>query len=138
MNGLENVVEYIRADTSDICSKIAQKSSEECDRIKADYLKREQSEYWEAINTGTKGAEIRLESLSNLANAEANKQITAMQNEMLTQAFSVAAMKLNELSDENYDLLLKKLGAPSGTDSNELVAQFKERLTNEVLNTLFN
>lgn len=137
MNGLEKVVEYIRADAEKECLEIIENGADECDQISADFSKREQGEYWAAINKGTKSAEQQLESLGNLAAAEAKKQITTMQLEMADEAFRLATAKLRELSKDDFALLLGKLGIPSGISPEDLVAMHKERLLRTVLSTLF-
>ena len=137
MNGLEKIVEYIRADTEKECAEIAQSAAEECSEIKAEYSKREQAEYWKTINEGTKTAEQRLDKLSAMAALEAKKQISEMQKKMTDEAFNLAATKLKSLSGEDFSLLLEKLGLPPGTSAEDLVQQNKERLFQAVTSMLF-
>ncbi|MCL2391335.1 MAG: V-type ATP synthase subunit E family protein [Oscillospiraceae bacterium] len=137
MNGLEKVVEYIRADTSATCLEIAQQAANECTLISDDYTKREQGKYWEAINKGTKSAQQRLDTLNNLAATEASKQIAAMQREMVEAAFGLAAKKLHQLPDDEFQSILIKHGLPPDSDAEYLVSLFKERLSRSVSAVLF-
>ncbi|MCL2227150.1 MAG: hypothetical protein FWB97_05930 [Oscillospiraceae bacterium] len=137
MNGLDRVVEYIRTDTDKECIEISRISSEECEQLKADYLSLEQERYWKAINEGTKAAEQRLESLSALAATEAKKQYTLMQQELLDEAFACAAGIIKGLTDEEFSILLRKVGSPPGISADELVEQYKEKLSRTVMSMLF-
>ncbi|MCL2201481.1 MAG: hypothetical protein FWB75_05900 [Oscillospiraceae bacterium] len=137
MNGLDNVIEYIRENTSEVCAQVAQKTSERCEKVKADYSRREQDEYWKIINHGTKSAEMRVESLSKLASTEANKQISSMQAQMLSQAFAIAEMKLNELPADEYALVLEKHNMPPDLSSHDFLELKRESLNKEVLSVLF-
>ena len=137
MNGLEKIVDYIRADAAKECEEIAACATEECKQIKADYTKREQGEYWNAINKGTKAAELRLQSLGSLAETEAKKQISSMQQEMADVAFEHAAQMFRDLSEEDYSILLRKVQAEDTATPEDLVSRHKESLNKLVISTLF-
>jgi len=137
MNGLEKVVECIRADASEQCREIELSSANKCAAIAEEYSKREQEEYWKVINQGTKDAEIRLKKLGELAASEAKKQLISMRQEMLVEAFSLATDKLRRLSDEEFSVLLTKSGLPIGTKPEELVVHHMEILSRAVISILF-
>jgi len=137
MNGLEKVVECIRADATIQCQEIDSASVAECAAIAEEYSKREQAEYWKVINDGTKEAEARLKQLDELASSEAKKQLITMRREMLVEAFSLAADKIRRLPPDEFADLLTKAGAPPDTTADELVAHYMERLSRAVLSILF-
>jgi len=137
MNGLENIVNLIRADAERECSEVSDNASDECILIKSEYSKKEQDEYWKLINDGTKVAEQRLESLNNLAATESRKQVSAMQQEMADEVFGLAVKKLLELTDGEFSILLRKLNLHPGTTAADIVSKHKDRLNSKVLTILF-
>lgn len=137
MNGLEKLTEYIKSETKAECEDITRKAAEECERIRAEYAKAEQDEYWNTINIGTKEAERRMERLSTLAEMEANKQVLATQQEMIAEAFDLAAKKLLELPEKEYSALLAKLNMKAGTNASDVVAKYKNELSPRVASVLF-
>ena len=137
MNGLEQLVEHIRADTAGNCAAIEEDTKASCKQIKSDYSAKEQDSYWKAINEGTKAAEQRLESLASLAKEQAGNQVIAMHTEMTDLAFKRAKELIAELTQDDYAILLRKLGVSANTTIDDLVASHKERLTRSVTSFLF-
>jgi len=137
MSGLENIVKLIRADAVRECSEISDKSSKECALILAEYSKEEQTEYWKLINDGTKVAEQRLESLSNLAVTESRKQVATMQQEIANEVFELAAKKLSDLTSDEFSILLRKLSLPPDTCARDIVLKYKDKLNSKVITILF-
>jgi len=120
------------------CDETIRKAAEECERIKAQYVQAEQDEYWNMIDAGTKEAERRMERLNTLAEMEANKQILATQQEMIAEAFSLAAKRISSLPRRKYAELLSKLDLKPGANADEVVACFKSELAPRVASALFN
>ena len=137
MDGLEKIVAHIRSKSEMECKAITKAGAEECETIRVEYKKKEQDEYWKAINIGSKDAEQRLESLSSLAAMEAKKQVTAMQQEILEAAFALAAKNMLELPEDKLTELRIKHDAPAGCSTTDFVELFKEKLSQGVLSTLF-
>ena len=137
MTGIEKITEYIKTASEAECEEITRNSIEECERIRTEYSRSEQDEYWRSINNGSKETEQRLSSLGNLASAEANKQIAALQEEMLDQAFALAAKKLLELPGSEYAELRKKFGADPDINAEALVESYRDELSQSVISELF-
>jgi len=137
MNNIEKIIEYIRADSVVELEGIAQKAVEDCERIRSEYARAEQDEYWKAINAGTRETEQRLAKLSELAAMEAQKQLDALYVEMLDKAFALAAEKLRELSLFEYDELLSRLGIEAGCGAEDLVERYRSELLPEITSALF-
>jgi len=138
MNGLDRVIDYIKSEAAAQCEEITRYAAEECARLKSEYAQTEQDEYWKSIDVGTKEAERRMERLNTLAEMESNKQILATQQEMISEAFELAAKKLSELHKADYAALLNRLGMKSGTKPEEIVARYKNELSPRVASVLFN
>jgi hypothetical protein len=96
MNDIEIIINRIRLQSARECEAIAKDAERECERLRVEYARREQEEYWKAINIGTKETEQRLERLNKLAEQEAQKQIDATHAEKVAEAFKLATKKLLE------------------------------------------
>jgi hypothetical protein len=99
MNDIEIIINRIRLQSARECEAIAKDAEQECERLRVEYARREQEEYWKAINVGTNEAEQRLTRLTRLAEQEAQKQIDATHAEKVSEAFALAAEKLAELPE---------------------------------------
>jgi len=137
MNNIEKIIEYIKAQNIAECEDISQTAADECEHIHAEFARLEQDEYWKAIDVGTKETEQRLESLKELAAAEAKKQIDSLHNEMLDEAFALAAQKLLALPKGDFDALLIRLGTPPGISPDALLSRYRAELAPDVISTLF-
>jgi len=137
MKNIEKIIDHIRTETEAKCKEIARNAAAECDRIHSEYSRAEQEEYWKTINAGTKETEKRLRRLNILAYEEAEKQVAALHQEMLDEAFSLAAVKLGELPGKEYAALLKRLSLGSGRTPDEVVATFKGALSLSFVSALF-
>ena len=137
MNGLVKIIEHIRSESDAECQEIARAAEEQRSRIRADYSRMEQEEYWKSINTGTKETELRLEQLRSLAALEAKKQLQSAQQEMLDKAFKLAADKLELLPKGEYESILARLVQEAGCSAPDLVELYKDRLSKNVMSALF-
>jgi len=138
MDGLDRLIAYIRSEAETHCRESARKSAEEVARIQAEYTQAQQDEYWNRIDAGSKETERRMERLNTLAEMEAKKQILATQQEMIAEAFALAAKQLSELPKSEFDGLLKRLDMKPGASASAIVARYKNELTPRVSSALFN
>ena len=135
MNGIEKILAHIMTESEEECAAIESAASEECERIRAEYAKSEQDEYWKLVNEGAKEAERRLERLNSLAALESKKQVLMTQQEMLSEAFSQAAKKLLELPESEYIAFLAKhafAASLSGTETIILSPSDRDRVGEDV------
>jgi len=137
MNGLEKIIDHIRSASEAECGEISRKAAEECKRIRAGYSRTEQDEYWKYIDEGTKEAQRRGRQLAALADAEANKQILATQQELVDEAFSRAAESIRGLSKSDYARLLSRLKLKPDCSAGDVVAKFRNQLTQNITSMLF-
>ena len=121
MNGIEKILEHISSESASECAAIAKDASEECERVRAEYAKAEQDQYWMMVNDGTKEAERRLERLTSLAALESKKHVLATQQDMIVAAFELAATKLVELPEADYIEFLAKLACSASLTGTETV-----------------
>jgi V/A-type H+-transporting ATPase subunit E len=137
MNGIENIIEHIQLQSDIECEEIVREAVEECERIRAEYARKEQDEYWKHINIGAKETERRLGQLGDLADQEAKKQIDALHREMVTAAFDLAITKLLELPEHEYTELLVRHDVNTDCSAADLISKYKEELTPHVISALF-
>jgi vacuolar-type H+-ATPase subunit E/Vma4 len=137
MQGFEKIVEHIKNESEKECKDIAVNAHKECERVRAEYSKKEQDAYWSHVNKGTKEIEQRVEQLTNLAAEEAKKKVFSMQQDMLDDALELTARKLSALPSRKYVELLKKLGIEQGCKPEYLVEQFRDDLSVTVISALF-
>ena len=137
MENIEKIIEYIKAQSAMESSEIARLAHDECERIRMEYYREEQDEYWKAINAGTKESEQRIRSLNDLATEEANKKIEELRRDMLHETLMLAAEELRGLSDSEYKEILKKSGFDADTSPEELVFSYEEALSRSILIALF-
>ena len=137
MDGLDKILEYIRAQTAAQCAEISNDAAMQCKQIRADYSRLEQDEYWEHINIGSKETEHRHEKLRNLAAMESKKKLLATQQEMVDEAFALAAKKLLELPEREYSRIRKRLGMDTQCSAEDIVEKYRTELSLKVVSTLF-
>ena len=137
MNNIEKIIEYIKTECEAECREIAHAAAEACERIRAEYSKTEQDEYWKAINTGTKETEQRLKQLAELAAQEASKQIISLHQDMADKAIELATEKLKAIPDNEFASLLKAKGIDPKCTPEELIEMYREKLMPIALSALF-
>jgi vacuolar-type H+-ATPase subunit E/Vma4 len=137
MQGFEKLIESIKLESERECNDIALKSVEQCDRIHEEYTKKEQDEYWQYVNTGSKEIEQRVKQLADLATEQAKKLAHSMQQEMLDEVLELTARKLSALPSRKYNELLKKLGIEAGCKPEYLVEHYRDDLAPSVISALF-
>ena len=137
MNGIEKILEHISSESATECAAIAKDAADECERVRAEYAKAEQDQYWELVNNGTKEAERRLERMNSLAALESKKHVLATQQDMIVAAFDLAANKLLDLPDSDYVEFLAKLACSAsltGTEKVVLSSSDLPRIGSAVIN----
>ena len=136
MNGIENILAYIKTQSKEECMEIEREASEECERIRAEYAKLEQEEYRKLLNDGAKEAESRLERLNSLAMLESKKHVLMTQQEMVAMVFEHAVQKLLDLPVAEYTALLAKLACNASLNGSETIVLSQvdhKRIGNDVL-----
>jgi len=121
MNGIEKILEHISSESAAECAAIEKSAVEECERIRAEYARAEQDEYWELINSGTKEAERRLQRMGSLAALESKKLVLATQQEMIAAAFELAVKQILELPERDYVDFLAKLACTASLNGTETI-----------------
>ena len=122
MNGIDKIIGHITSVADAECAAITAKAAEDCARLREEYSKLEQEEYWKVINAGAKETEQRVERLEGVAALESKKQILAAKQELISRAFSRAAELLASLPEQEYfDLLVKLALEVAKTGDEEII-----------------
>lgn len=137
MQELEKLLKHIKSESENECRQIALNANNECKRIREEYTKKEQEEYWNYVNEGAKEIQERAHKLSDLATEQAKKMLHATQQDMLDKVLALTARKLAALPTRQYNEILTKLGIEHGLKPEYLVEQFREDLTPSVTAALF-
>jgi len=137
MQGIDKIIEHIRAESEKECKEIALKANEESLRVRSLYSQKEQDAYWACVNKGSKEIEKRVESLSELAHDQAKKMVHETEQDALDDVLALTAKKLSALPSSKYEELLVKLGVEQGCRPEYLVEQYREDLKQSVISALF-
>ena len=136
MNGIDKILAHIKSESDAECEAIERAAVEQCERIRSEYTKMEQDEYWKLVNAGTKEAERRLERLNSLAALESKKHVLMTQQEMVSEAFELAASIILKLPEREYVEFLARqicVAALTGSETIILSPSDKERFGKDVL-----
>lgn len=128
MNGIEKIIRQLRTDSQSEIDKILAEAKIQANTITADFAHRAQQETAEMISRGEDAAAQHEERLIAMAAAEGRKEILAVKQNILDQAFSLALHRLCHLSDEEYIAVLVKLTiSASSTGTEQLIFSPKDR-----------
>ena len=136
MNGIENILSYIKSESDAENEAIEREAIGECERIRQRYARMEREEYHKRIMDGISEAERRLERLNNLAVLESKKQVLRTQQEMIAGAFEYAANEFKQLPKDEYIAFLARCACEAsltGTESIILSPDDKESIGGQVL-----
>ena len=135
--GLYKVINHIKEEGEAECREISQNAAEECRRLNADYSRMEQEEYWKYISVASKDTERRRVKLDDLAAMESKKKLLETQQEMVDEAFALAANKLLDLPKRDYLKICARLSIGSDSSAESIVERFRAELSLKIVSTLF-
>lgn len=121
MDGISKIIERIEDDSRLELAAIAAESAAKCADIRADFKKREELQYGEALSLGAAEAAQRYERLKKVAELESKKQLLAEKQTLMDKAFALAEKRLANLPEDNYIALLAKLASESAQTGEEVL-----------------
>ena len=119
MNGIEKIIDHIKAESAVECEAVAAEASAACAALRLESEQAANAEYDRLLAQGTKEVALRLERLTSMAALEAKKQILITQHEMIAQAFELAVTKLAALPEQDYISLMVKLAVQASLSGEE-------------------
>jgi len=138
MVNFEKIIEQIKVQSEKEARDIALKANEDTENSRIEYKKLEQDAYSAYIKKGTIKNEERTEKLKGLAAKEANKMITALEQDMFNEVLKLTADKLSALPTQEYNELLERLKIEAACEPEDLVELYRNELEKTVINALFN
>jgi len=131
MNGIEKITAKILDDARAEAEEIKRASQAECAEIAERYRAEAEAEAARIIADGKTEAERRAERVAGTARTDAKKALLAEKQLIITEAFNLAAKKLEDVNDSGkFDIQIVK---PDGsTESKRDIAMTLERRRNEL------
>ncbi len=126
MNGIEKITARIEAEARAEADAVRKQAEEQCAAIRSDYDKAAQNQYWQDIQEGAKACETRVERAHRTASMEAKKDLLALKQALVSQAFDRAQDKIVNMPAEQYAAFLTRLVVASASSGNEAVV-FNQR-----------
>ena len=128
MKGTEKIISHIRDDADAQGAAIVEKARAEADAIKADYDKKAQALYDEAMSRARTENESRIESMKRMSQMEAKKQTLALKQDMVTEVFGKALKLLASMPEDEYlDFLLRTALSTEAFGDEEIILNAKDR-----------
>ncbi|HHU22568.1 MAG TPA: hypothetical protein GXZ52_04005 [Clostridiales bacterium] len=144
MTGIDKITARIESDARKEAEAILSEADEKCEKIRAEYEKLAQEEYWKLIRAGVKDCEARVRLLGSTAAMEAKKSILSMKQEMVARAFVRAEeLTLSRPEDEYAGFLAHHAAKAAVTGTEEIILNSRDKtgygrkvvkLANDILN----
>ena len=119
MNGIEKITARIESDARAEADAVLADAREKCEKIRADYDKKAQDEYWSLVRAGVKECEARVQRLGRTAEMEAKKSVLALKQSMVAEAFERAVEKVCSMPEKEYAAFLAALAARAADSGHE-------------------
>ena len=128
MNGIEKITARILAEANAEAAAVIAAAQAEAGEIGAAYEKKAQEEYQVCLRTGSVEIEQRIQRLGNTARLEAKKDILALKQELIAQAYAKAKEKILNLPEDEYVAFLAgQAGKASISGDEEIVLNAADR-----------
>ncbi|MBQ9388505.1 MAG: hypothetical protein IJU01_07685 [Lachnospiraceae bacterium] len=128
MKGTEKILSHIRTDADAQAAAIMEKARAEAGVIKADYDKKAQEAYDEAMSRAHAENDARIESMQRMSQMEAKKQTLALKQDMVSEVFQKALEMLSNLpADEYEEFLIRTAKAAGAFGDEEIILNEKDR-----------
>ena len=119
MNGIEKIIDHIKAESDAECRTIAKEAEKKSAEIEKQYEKAALEEYGKLTEKGEKDAALHIERLGHVASLEAKKKVLTVKQELVSKSFERAAEQLVSLPEADYIALLTRLAAEASRTGNE-------------------
>ena len=127
MKGIENITEKIRQEAQAEIEQMERETHDRCEEILKNGERVANAAYWESLDQAAKAREQRKERAESMAALEVRKQILAVKQELLAQAFQMAVEKLCALPEEDYVRLLARMAAEAASGGEKVLFSQEDR-----------
>ena len=121
MKGIEKITARIAADAEAANSAVREESAKRIAEIKAEYEKKAQEEAAAILRAGEKEAQQLASRVERTAQLEAKRQLLAVKQEMVSEAFELAKSKFAQMPDVKYVAYLSRQVAACCSGEAQLV-----------------
>lgn len=126
MNGIEKITERIEAEAKAKAAAISAEAEAKAAEIRAENEKKAQDKYWALIRQGTAECEAMVAREERMAQMESKKDILALKQGMVSEAFDKACDMIINLPENDYVSFMARMAAEAASSGNEEVV-FNER-----------
>lgn len=136
MNGIEKLTGRIAAQGKEEIAAIEAKAESEAKAIREKYGKQAEEAYDAVVKRGQEDAQQRIERGAGVARLEAKKKLLATRQDLVTQAFDLALVKMATLPARDTICFLSSLAveaARTGTEELIFSPDDREKLGEEVV-----
>jgi V/A-type H+-transporting ATPase subunit E len=128
MNGIEKITARILAEASAEAEAILAAARAQAEEIGADYEKKAQEEYQSCMRAGALNTQQRVQRMGNTARLEAKKEILALKQELIAEAYTKAREMILNLPQEEYvAFLAAQAGKAAISGDEEIVLNAADR-----------
>ena len=128
MDGIEKITRQIIAEAEAECSAIAAEAAAKCALLTAEYDKKADDVYSAAMKAGTEQIETDAMHVERNARLTARKNILSAKQDMVDQAFELAAKELRGIGEDKYiDWLAGIAADASAAGDEELVLDEQDK-----------
>ena len=128
MKGTEKIVARIEDEAKAKAQAILDEAAAKAKETESSYNQAAQDEYWNMVRAGVKECEDLSERQKRVAQMEGKKEILAVKQEMISEAFDKAKEKLASMEKKNYADFLVKLAVNAAAAGNgEIVLNARDR-----------
>lgn len=128
MENIGKITARLEAEAQREIEAINAEAAEKVAAIKAEYDKKAQDAYWNAVQKGTRECESRAKRLAGTADMEARKSVLSFKQEMVAEAFERAIKAVSELPEEEYVAFLASQSAKAAVfGTEELIFNEKDK-----------
>lgn len=128
MKGTEKIIARIESEAKAQAQAILDEAAAKVKEIEDFYNKAAQDEYSNMVGAGEKECEAEAGRLKRVAGMECRKDILALKQDMISEAFKLAQEKLAAMQGDEYvDFLVKLAVKSAGSGERELIMNSRDR-----------
>lgn len=121
MNGIEKITAKLLEEAKQRADAVLSQADAQCRTIEADYEKRARQEYESLLSSGREAISAVSEQMESAAEQESRKQLLSLKQEMVSEAFLLAAEKISALPQEEYIAFLARQAAEASGDGQGVI-----------------
>ncbi|MBQ1959077.1 MAG: V-type ATP synthase subunit E [Firmicutes bacterium] len=114
MKGIEKITARIAADAQQEIAAVKEAADSRIADIRAGYEKKAEEAYEEQLRAGLRDAEQYASRIERTAQLESKKEVLALRQEMVSEAFRLAEAKITAMDEQQYIAYLTRKACETG------------------------